>query len=83
MWVGGKSGKGRKDMKRSGFEYVDELIFVYVEFRMPMGYQLDICVVVELLFQATGKGFIQRTHGMRRKANEDQNSLEHENLSGR
>lgn len=28
-------------MKRSGFEYVDEFIFVPAEFRMSVGYQVE------------------------------------------
>lgn len=30
--LGERQGKVREDMKRSGFEYVDELIFAHVEF---------------------------------------------------
>lgn len=65
---GGKRRNGREDMKRSGFEYVDKLIFVHVEFRIPVGYQVpDLFVVMGFLFQATDKEFIQRIHMTEKK----------------
>lgn len=68
MGGGAREGMVEKDMKRSGFEYVDKLIFVHVEFRIPVGYQVpDLFVVMGFLFQATDKEFIQRTHMTEKK----------------